>query len=63
MGKKPQVVIIRKDKKVRHKLLHLTAFALTGGLSGVVTAAEVASHAGYNARTRKLQGQSEEGNK
>jgi len=61
MGKKPQVVIIRKDKKVRHKLLHLTAFALTGGLSGVVTAAEVASHAGYNARTRKLQAQSEEG--
>jgi hypothetical protein len=61
MGKsKPQVVIMRKDKKVRHKLLHLTAFALTGGASGIITAAEVANHAAYNARTKRLQEQSEE---
>ena len=52
---KPQVVIVRKDKRVSHKVLHAAAFAATGGLSGFVTAAEVTSHAGYNARTRKLQ--------
>jgi hypothetical protein len=54
------VVILRKDKKIRHKLLHLGAFAVTGGLSGVVTATEVANNAGYNARTRKLQAEAEE---
>jgi len=51
------VVIIRKDKRVRHKVLHALAFALTGGASGLVTAAEVANHASYNARTRKLNAQ------
>ena len=56
---KPQVVIIRKDKRVRHKILHTLAFGLTGGISGLVTAAEVANNAGYNARTRKLQEQAE----
>jgi hypothetical protein len=49
------VVIMRKDKRIRHKLLHAAAFAATGGASGIVTAAEAANHAGYNARTRKLQ--------
>lgn len=53
MGK-PQVVIVRKDKRIRHKLLHAIAFAATGGASGIVTAAEAANHASYNARTRKL---------
>lgn len=53
----PQVVIVRKDKRIRHKLLHAAAFALTGGTSGLVTAAEAAGHASYNARTRKLQQQ------
>jgi len=57
---KPQVVIMRKDKKVRHKFLHLAAFALTGGASSIVTVAEVANHATYNARTRKLQAQAED---
>jgi hypothetical protein len=56
---KPQVVIVRKDKRIRHKFLHAIAFGLTGGASGVVTAAEVTGHAGYNRRTRKLQEQSE----
>lgn len=59
---KPQVVIVRKDKKVRHKLLHIAAFALTGGASGIVTAAEIANHAAYNAQTRRLQAQAEEDN-
>lgn len=54
---KPQVVIVREDKRIRHKLLHAVAFALTGGASGIVTAAEASSHASYNARTRKLQEQ------
>jgi hypothetical protein len=54
----PPVVIIRKDKRIKHKLLHLAAFAATGGLSGIGTAAEVANHAAYNARTRKLQANS-----
>jgi hypothetical protein len=53
----PQVVIVREDKRIRHKLLHAIAFALTGGTSGLITAAEAASHASYNARTRKLQEQ------
>lgn len=56
---KTPVVIVRKDKRIRHKGLHLLAFAATGGLSGVVTAAEAASNAGYNARTRKLQREAE----
>ena len=56
---KPQVVIIRKDKRIRHKLLHATVFALTGGVSGIATAAEAANHASYNARTRRLQAEAE----
>ena len=56
MGRnKTPVVIMRKDKRIRHKLTHLFAFGLTGGASGIVTAAEAANHASYNARTRKLQ--------
>jgi hypothetical protein len=47
------VVIVRKDKRL-NKLGHLTAFALTGGASGVYSAAKAATNAGYNARTRKL---------
>lgn len=50
----PQVVIVRKDKRIRHKWLHAVAFAATGGASGIVTAAEAANHAAYNARTRQL---------
>jgi hypothetical protein len=61
MRKHPQVVITRKDKRIRHKLLHAVAFAVTGGTSGIVTAAEAANHAGYNARTRKLQAEAEAG--
>jgi hypothetical protein len=49
------VVITRKDKRIRHKLTHAIAFAVTGGASGIVTAAEAANHAQYNARTRRLQ--------
>jgi hypothetical protein len=55
---KPPVVIVRKDKRINHKLLHVVAFAATGGASGIVTAAEAANHAQYNARTRKLQADS-----
>jgi hypothetical protein len=47
------VVITRKDKRL-HKAAHLTAFVLTGGASGVVTAAKAGTNAAYNARTRKL---------
>jgi hypothetical protein len=54
------VVIMRKDKRISHKLLHAAAFAATGGASGIVTAAEAANHAGYNARTRKLQAEADE---
>jgi hypothetical protein len=54
------VVIIRKDKRIRHKLAHAIAFAATGGASGIVTAAEAASHAQYNARTRRLQAATEQ---
>lgn len=50
-----QVVITRKDKKLK-KTGHLLAFALTGGTSSVYTAAKAATNAGYNARTRKLAG-------
>jgi hypothetical protein len=50
----PQVVITRKDKRINHKLFHAIAFAVTGGASGVLTTAEVANHAAYNARTRRL---------
>lgn len=56
---KPQVVIMRKSKRIEHPILHAIAFGLTGGMSGIVTAAEVGSNAGYNARTRQLQAQSE----
>ena len=55
MVERPQVVIVRKDKKIRHKLFHAAAFAATGGVSGIITAAEVANHASYNARTQQLQ--------
>jgi hypothetical protein len=57
---KPQVVITRKDKRINHPVLHALAFGLTGGLSGIATAGEVVNHAGYNARTRQLQRQSED---
>jgi hypothetical protein len=50
---KPQVVIIRKDKRV-HKKLHLLAFMLTGGASAAVTAVSATNAAAYNRRTRKL---------
>jgi hypothetical protein len=53
------VVIVRKDKRL-HKGLHLAAFALTGGASGVVTAAKAGTNAGYNARTRRLAAQADE---
>lgn len=49
-----QVVITRKDKRL-NKTAHLAAFVLTGGASGIVTAAKAATNAGYNARTRQLQ--------
>jgi hypothetical protein len=58
--KKAKVVIVRKDKRINHKLLHAAAFAATGGASGFITAAEAANHAAYNARTRKLM-QDQEG--
>jgi hypothetical protein len=53
-------VMMRKDKRIRHKLFHAAAFAATGSASGIVTAAEAANHAGYNARTRKLQAEAGE---
>lgn len=53
MSDKPQVVIIRKDKRL-HKGLHLFAFVLTGGASAPVTAAKAGTNAAYNARTAKL---------
>jgi len=61
MGKRrgAPVVIARKDKKL-HKGLHLFAFMMTGGASSVVTVAKATTNAGYNARTRELQRQSEE---
>jgi hypothetical protein len=52
------VVITRKDKRLG-KGRHLIAFALTGGASGVYTAAKATTNAGYNARTRALQAASE----
>jgi hypothetical protein len=55
--KNPSVIIVHKDERIRHKLLHAFAFAATGGTSGLVTAAEAANHAAYNRRTRKLQEQ------
>jgi hypothetical protein len=62
MGRKKNasVVIVRKDKRL-HKGLHLAALALTGGASGIVTAAKAGTNAGYNARTRKLMEQAEAG--
>jgi hypothetical protein len=56
MGK-PQVVITRKDKRLK-KGWHLLAFVATGGMSAPVTAAKAASNAAYNARTGKLAGPS-----
>jgi hypothetical protein len=55
---KPKVVIIRKDKR-HHKLGHLFLFAATGGMSAPLQAAQAARTANYNARTRKLQRDSE----
>lgn len=52
------VVITRKDKRL-FKTGHLLAFMVTGGTSAVYTAAKAATNAGYNARTRELQAQSE----
>ena len=52
------VVIVRKDKRLKPGR-HLLAFALTGGMSGVVTAGVAASNVAYNARTRKLQAEAE----
>ena len=57
-NKGAQVVITRKDKKL-NKTGHLLAFALTGGASSVYTATKAATNAGYNARTRELQRQTE----
>jgi len=59
MGKKPPVVITRKDKKLK-KTGHLLAFMLTGGASSVVTAGKAASNASYNAQTRKLAATAQE---
>lgn len=56
---KTPVVITRKDKRL-HKGAHLTAFVLTGGASGVVTAAKAGTNAAYNARTRKLAAEAAE---
>lgn len=53
------VVIVRKDKRL-HKGLHVAAFMLTGGTSGVVTAAKAGTNAAYNARTRELAGAAEQ---
>jgi hypothetical protein len=60
VGKKrgAPVVITRKDKRL-NKTGHLLAFMLTGGASGVYTAARSATNAGYNARTRRLQERAE----
>lgn len=61
MGRKnkgAQVVITRKDKKLG-KIRHGIAFAVTGGASGIYTAAKAASNAGYSARTRKLAEQAD----
>lgn len=52
------VVIVRKDKRL-HKGAHLVAFALTGGASGIVTAAKSGTNAAYNTRTRRLAEQAE----
>ncbi len=52
-------VIVRKDKRLR-KGLHQAAILLTGGTSGVVTAAKAGTNAAPNARTRKLQDQAKE---
>lgn len=56
--KRAPVVIVRKDKKL-HRGAHLAAFILTGGASGVVTAAKAGTNAAYNARTRELQAEAE----
>ena len=53
------VVIVRKDKRL-HKGVHLAAFLLTGGTSGVVTAARLGTNGAYNARTRRLARRYEE---
>jgi hypothetical protein len=53
------VVIVRKDKRL-HGGAHLAAFALTGGASGIVTAAKAGTNASYNARTQRLAAQAGE---
>src|SRR5260370_6542020 len=61
MGKKNKtpVVIVGKDKRLS-KGAHLAAFLLTGGTSGIVTAAKAGTNTAYNARTRRLQAEAEE---
>lgn len=54
MKNKTPVVIVRKDKR-HHMFGHLFLFALTGGASAPLQAAQAARTANYNARTRKLQ--------
>lgn len=58
MPDEPQVVITRKDKRLK-KGWHLLAFMLTGGASAPVSAAKGAGNAAYNARTRELQRRAE----
>lgn len=50
---KPQVVITRKDKRLRRGL-HLLAFTLTGGASAPITVAKAATNHSYNRRTQQL---------
>jgi hypothetical protein len=54
--KNAPVVIVRKSKRL-NRPGHVAAFMLTGGASGIVSAAKAGSNAGYNARTRKLAGE------
>ena len=54
---KPRVVITRKDKRLGFG--HWIAFALTGGASGIYSAGKAVTNAGYNARTRQLQAESD----
>jgi hypothetical protein len=59
MTDRPQVVITRKDKRLK-KGWHLLAFALTGGTSAPISAAKATTNALYNERTRELQRQARE---
>jgi len=49
----PQIVIVRKQKKL-HRGAHLLAFVLTAGASAPISAAAAASNAAYNAETERL---------